>query len=71
MPPVKNTFLMEARTVKADAKFITRDTAQQVGSTQRDSLVKTSKAEMHLEGSGVSVSSSEEEHDKEVVKSFI
>ena len=70
MPPVKNTFLMEARTVKADAKFITRDTAQ-VGSTQRDSLVKTSKAEMHLEGRGVSVSSSEEEHDKEVVKSFI
>jgi len=31
LPPVKNTFLAEAETIKAGKKFITEDIAQQVG----------------------------------------
>ena len=41
-----------------------------MGSTQRDSLVQTGR-DAQPEGRGVGVSSSEEEHDIEVVKSFI
>ena len=36
LPPVKNTFLTVAKTVKAGKKFITEDIGQQVGGECRE-----------------------------------
>ena len=74
MPPLKNAFLKEAKTVKIGAKFIIRGTAQQVGEHTEKHFVywrQKQGRDIQLERKGVGILPNEEECSKEAVKSFI
>ena len=75
LPPEKNAFIMRTETVNAGTKFIIRDTAQQqVGEHTEKQFVQVRQKQgrdAYLERKGVGVPSSEEEHSKETVNSFI
>ena len=70
MSPLKNAFLKEAKTVKAGAKFIIRDPAQQVGEHTEKQLRLKQDRDAHPERKGMGLPANEES-SKEVIKSFI
>ena len=70
---MKNEFLKEAKTVKIGTKFITRDTAQHGGTSQRKTVYLGQKQGRNIpqERKGVGIFPNEEECSKEAVKLLI